>query len=73
MLCFQFHYGGHGWLVRCFEDLRHFKLAIFQPYLDLEAGDNKYLKFWNRTPYLLLRERRASPLHYRFSLKAGPL
>ena len=31
-----------GWLVGCF--LINVNLAIFQPYLDLEAGDNQSLK-----------------------------
>ena len=31
-----------GWLVGCF--LINVDLAIFQPYLDLEAGDNQSLK-----------------------------
>ena len=31
-----------GWLVGCFED--YIDLAIFQPYVDLEAGDNQSLK-----------------------------
>ena len=39
-------------------------LAIFQPYLDLEAGDNQSLKnssgeVGNQTPVLLLRKPRA--------------
>ena len=41
-------------------------LAIFQPYLDLEAGDNQSLKIQvatgeagNRIPVLLLRKPRA--------------
>ena len=32
-------------IVGCIEDLRRFKIAVFQQYRDLEAGDNQSLKF----------------------------
>ena len=65
----------HGWLVGCvFFFLINVDLAIFQPYLDLEAGYNQSLKILsgeagNRTPLLLLRKPRAlKPLGNRCSL-----
>ena len=38
----NYAYAHVGWLVGCF--LINVDLAIFQPYLDLEAGDNQSLK-----------------------------
>ena len=34
-----------AWLVGGIEDLRRFKIAAFQPYRELDAGDNQSLKF----------------------------
>ena len=54
-----------GWLVVL---MINFDLAIFQPYLDLDAGDNSSDEAGNQTPDLLLRKPRAEPLGYHCSL-----
>ena len=58
------------WLVGCFED--NVDLAIFQPYLDLEAGDNQSLKIQVARPGIDPRSSCSASQEFNHSATAAP-